>query len=364
MADPAGRLILHALPTDRPRGAQALARVIIDQLDGSPDRHEAVTLFSAPAGLLRPEHVLGVDPGSSTCFGVSPRAAWRLRRFLRQQAPAAVVSHGGEMLKYLPLVLPRGVPLVYYRVGTANEHLEAPVRRRLQRWLVGRCQLVVAVSEEAADEAAELFGLDRSHIPVVPNARDPERFRRTVPPAGSGGGELVALCAGEVTQGKGVDRFVAAVARLRSEGRSVRGLIAGDGALRAELEASGPAQGVDVLGHVADMPGLMDRADLFVFPSVDREGMPGVVIEAALCELPCVATRMPGVVAVVEDGETGAIIEPGDDDALVERLRELVDHPERLAAMGAAARARSIERFSPQAVGLAWRELLGQVVAS
>lgn len=363
MVDPGGRLVLHVLPTDRPRGAQALARVIIDQLDGHPDRHEALTLFDAPPGLLRPEHVLRVAPGAASILGVSPRAAWKLRRFLVQHRPAAVVSHGGEMLKYVPLALPRSTPLIYYRVGTANEHLGAPWRRRLYRRLVARCTTVVAVSDEAAAEAADLFGLDLAAIPLIPNARDPERYRRTAPPPSTSGSEIVALYVGEVAQGKGVDRFARAVAALRSEGLPVRGVVAGEGALLATLQADGPAQGIEVLGHVDDIPGLMGSADLFVFPSVDREGMPGVVIEAALCELPCVATRMPGVTSVIDDGETGYVIEPGDDAALLARMRDLVVDPDRRTSMGAEARVRSISRFSPDAIGRAWQAQLDQVLA-
>lgn len=356
MDQPARRLILHVLPNDQARGAQALARIIADQLDGRPDRHEALTLFAAPDGLLRPEHRLAVAPDAWQVSGVAPRAAWRLWRSLRDLRPDVVVSHGGEMLKYLPLVLSRRVPIVYYRVGTANEHLQSRWRRCAYTRLVRRCALVVAISDDTAAETVELFGGSIDDIVIIPNARDPKRFRRL--PRAEVGTEAVALFVGDVSQGKGADRFVRAVGALRAEGQAVRGVLAGSGPIAEGLRADAAASGVEMVGHVSDVPALMSACDLFVFPSVDREGMPGVLVEAAMCELPCVASRVPGVPAVVDDGETGFIIEPGDDGALLDRLRDLVVDADRRAQMGAQARRRAVQRFSEDAIGQQWAQVL------
>jgi glycosyltransferase involved in cell wall biosynthesis len=335
-----------------------------DALDREGEHHEVLTLFAAPPALLQPEHCLEVPDGRLRSAGFSPLAAWRLRRFLKRTRPAVVVSHGGEPLKYLFLALPRGSALVYYRIGTANDHLANPWHRRLYRLLVARSRLIVAISDDTAAEARELFGVPSAKIEVVPNTRDPEVVRRRrADSAPSEDREVVLLFAGHVSVDKGADRFERAVVELRRRGLPVRGVVAGEGPLHDDLVARADRSGLEVLGRVADMVGLFSRCDVFAFPGIDREGMPGVLIEAGLCELPVVATAVPGVRDVVEHEVTGFVIEPSDDGALCERLAQLVSDPDLRRAMGAAGRARCVERFSIDHVAAEWRRVLAPLLS-
>lgn len=85
---------------------------------------------------------------------------------------------------------------------------------------------------------------------------------------------------------------------------------------------------------------LYAEADLFVFPTLgDIYAL--VVIEAMASGLPIVATNVGALAEAVEDGVTGLLVPPNDPDALTKAICTLADHPERLAAMGAAARARA-----------------------
>jgi glycosyltransferase involved in cell wall biosynthesis len=352
-------LVLHVLPADLHRGAQACARLLRDALDGEDEHHEVLTLFAAPPGLLQPEHCLEVPDSRLRAAGFSPLAAWRLRRFLARTRPAVVVSHGGEPLKYLRLAMPRGSALVYYRIGTANEHLAHPWHRHLYRALVAKSRLLVAVSDDTAAEARELFGVPDEKIVVVPNTRDPEVVRRRpVEQGGHDADEVVVLSAGHVSADKGTDRFERAIVELRRRGRPVRGVVAGEGPLQAELAERATASGLEVLGHVSDMVELFSRCDVFAFPGVDREGMPGVLIEAGLCELPVVASAVPGVRDVVQHEVTGFVIDPADDEALCHRLEQLVADPALRRTMGAAARAHCVEHFSIDHVAAEWRRAL------
>src|SRR5205085_6735741 len=107
--------------------------------------------------------------------GFDPRAAWRLRRYLKRVRPDAVVAHGGEALKYAAFAAaPRR--LLYLKIGTSAGVLTGSLHRRIYRVLVPRAGLVAAISDDAADEAVTMFGIPRTRIRVVPNGRDPERF--------------------------------------------------------------------------------------------------------------------------------------------------------------------------------------------
>jgi glycosyltransferase involved in cell wall biosynthesis len=95
-----------------------------------------------------------------------------------------------------------------------------------------------------------------------------------------------------------------------------------------------------------DRPAMMNRiagADIFVLLSL-WEGMPLSLIEAQMAGLPAVVSDTIGSRDVVRDGVTGFICR--DDTEVLARVRELISDPSRRAAMGAAARALSVGRFS------------------
>jgi glycosyltransferase involved in cell wall biosynthesis len=133
----------------------------------------------------------------------------------------------------------------------------------------------------------------------------------------------------------------------------------GDGPLRSGLEEGAAAAGVEALGERGDVPELMRGADVFVFPSLpEGEGMPGVLIEAGLSGLPVVATDVPGVGSVVEEGVTGSIVGIDDFDALCDRVSDLLADSGRRRTMGSAARSRCESEFSIEVCAKRWRELL------
>jgi hypothetical protein len=79
-------------------------------------------------------------------------------------------------------------------------------------------------------------------------------------------------------------------------------------------------------------------ADVFAFPSEYREGVPRVLLEAALADLPIVTTTMPGCRDVVRDGQTGLLVPPRAPRILAEKILELLR--ERSAARDMGHRAR------------------------
>jgi len=129
-------------------------------------------------------------------------------------------------------------------------------------------------------------------------------------------------------------------------------VLVGDGDLRPEYErlaADLLPQGATVfVGRApdADLLRLYRSSAATVLPSTTREEAFGVVlIESMACGTPVVASALPGVRGVIEDGVQGLLVPPGDAGALAGALATVLD-PGRRAAMAASARARAVERFS------------------
>jgi glycosyltransferase involved in cell wall biosynthesis len=107
----------------------------------------------------------------------------------------------------------------------------------------------------------------------------------------------------------------------------------------SDVELVGPRSRAEVLDHLR-------RARALVLPSLWDEPLPMVLIEASAVGTPMIASRVGGVPEVVDDGETGLLVPPGDVAALAAALTRAQDEPATFAAMGRAARQRWEERFS------------------
>ncbi|HTQ25091.1 MAG TPA: glycosyltransferase, partial [Candidatus Binataceae bacterium] len=126
-------------------------------------------------------------------------------------------------------------------------------------------------------------------------------------------------------------------------------IVAGDGSLRgtlaAEIRRLGLADTVRMVGRVNDPRPILWALDIFAMPSLS-EGLGVALLEAMACGLPAVAARVGGIVDAVQDGRTGVLIAPEDADALARTIAHLGADDTVRNAMGIAARARAVERFS------------------
>jgi len=91
---------------------------------------------------------------------------------------------------------------------------------------------------------------------------------------------------------------------------------------------------------------LFETSDLFVFPAVQQEGQPLVVIEAMAAGLPILYTNRGCLRETVVDHEQGLEIEIGDPEDLSRKILWMADHPEEIKRMGANSRRRYEELYT------------------
>jgi glycosyltransferase involved in cell wall biosynthesis len=142
--------------------------------------------------------------------------------------------------------------------------------------------------------------------------------------------------------------------------------IAGSGVLDAELRLLvthlGLQNRVRFLGFETDVRRWLQAADGFVLSS-RVEGLPMVLLEAAACELPAVATDVPGTREAIVDGETGWLAAADDAAALSAKMTILMQtEPEARNAMAKQARHFIVERFSLKAVLDQWESLYADLL--
>jgi colanic acid/amylovoran biosynthesis glycosyltransferase len=206
---------------------------------------------------------------------------------------------------------------------------------------------VVTVSEANADHMVSQFGATRDHLHVIPCGVDVGRFR----PDPSRLEPATIVCVARLRPVKDVAMLLRACRRLSDRAVPYRLIVIGDGPIRAELEAERSALGLDDVvafegaqdqGHVLSW---WQRATVGALTS-RSEGMPVSLMEAAICGVPVVATRVGGVAELIEHGVTGFVVEPFDDEATARSLERILTDSSLREAMSEAARRRGLVRFS------------------
>jgi glycosyltransferase involved in cell wall biosynthesis len=191
---------------------------------------------------------------------------------------------------------------------------------------------------------------------------EPGDLRELGIPAGS----FVAVCVANYRPRKGIEVLVDALAELPRDW-PVHVLLVGrmDSArLAAKVAASPVKDRIHLAGHRSDAPALVAACDVFVLPSVKREGLARSLIEAMAYRVTPIVTRSGGSPEVVVDGESGLVVPVRNAKAIAQAMRQLYENPDLRGRMGAAARERigahfRIDRTIERTLAL-YRELLGR----
>ena len=297
-------------------------------------------------------------PGLGRFFGLVNTGLWKLVR--RGGFDAVVIYTGYAYASFWIAVAAArssGKALVY---GTDGTSLRPRDTRWWKSWLkplvaprIFKMADVALAGSAAGAELMRSIGLPEERIALTPFAVDNEWWTRRAAEVDRGAvrrewgvpesGAVVLYCA-KLQPWKRPQDVLRAFARAGVENAYL--VMAGEGPMRAELEAESGALGarerVKWLGFVnqSKLPATYSAADLFVLPS-EYDPCPVVVCEAMLCGRPVVLSdEIRGRFDLVEPGKTGFIYRCGDVDVLAGILREVLPDRARLGEMSGAARRR------------------------
>lgn len=227
----------------------------------------------------------------------------------------------------------------YYGLAFLEPVIESYLRR-----FYTRCDALVAPSES---QIAELKA-QRMHHDITIWSRgvdrtifDPSRrdlaWRRA---QGIADDEVAIAFLGRLVMEKGLDSFSEAITELRGMGVAHKVLVIGDGPARDWFEEALPGASFVGFQTGRDLGRALASADVFFNPSV-TETFGNVTLEAMASGLPVVAAGATGAASLVVDGETGALVPPGDAAAFARALAPYCTDPALLHAHGEAGEHRA-----------------------
>ncbi|WP_191970208.1 glycosyltransferase family 4 protein [Methylobacterium planeticum] len=270
-----------------------------------------------------------------------------------------------------------------FSANSLSARLLRPVYRSLQRIVKPQTDLIVFQNSADQDyfvrhrmvrqQAARIIGGSGVDVACFEEARRqspaPEAIRAAL---GLPTARLV-ITVTRMTRMKGIATLLAAADLVHKVREDVHFLLIGPLEETGRFaiprdEIAGHAPYVTWLGQRDDIPALLGAADLFVLPTEFREGLPRVLLEAALAGLPIITTAMPGCAAVVQPHFNGLLIPPRDPGFLAAQILTLLDDVDLARTMGRRGAELVRREFSlagtTEAYIRLYRDLISEVPAA
>lgn len=306
---------------------------------------------------------LGIPVHSLSLSKWSPRQLFALITLLRTLKPALVHLHlmTAHVLGRLAAVS-AGVPAVVVHDHDASAEVYTHpgpllVLRRMVEPLAPPARTAyITLSADAVEYSIRIRHWPRAAVYCVPNGVDPAYFADVTLSRTEARTQLgfphdrrIIGYAGRLSIVKGIDCLIDALVLLPTD---ISLAVAGNGPLRAQLEARADALGLQQrvywLGQVADLRPFLRACDAYVQPS-RREPFGLSVAEAAVMGLPIVATNVGGIRDFIHHEQTGLLVQPDQPRELAAAVQYILNDPDRAQAFGMAAQAYVTEHFDVRA---------------
>ncbi len=275
-------------------------------------------------------------------FGFFFWIAWTLARV----KPAVVLTFLPPLTIALAIIRKFMFWIKYYLVFNDGVLLTNFLIIRRRQWLalwIRTCyrvaDLIIAPSEAVKKDLVEHFHVAPNTIAVISNW--------TLFPVEHKKASLYDLIyVGRFDREKNTQSLLNLVNYMRKSNVNMRMALLGEGdladAIHQEILRMKLTKNVIVFPFSLSVEKYLRRSKILVLPS-EIEGMPNVVLEAAMCGVPSVINNFPGAQEVVIDGKTGYVT--NSQGEMIRKIRQLLDNPERASRMGRKAQEYVLKHF-------------------
>lgn len=236
-------------------------------------------------------------------------------------------------------------------VTTCHGYYSAHLLSRIMGW----GKRVIVISRIVGRHMVDHFGVSPDRIRLVHRGVDLAQFKNVQRPARDAKKPFRVINVGRLSPIKGHIEFLKAVHLLRREVPNLEVWIVGS-------EGKGKHKYTDLIhetirqlnleaiikmpGTRRDIPELLAQSDALVLSTLVPEAFGRVVIEAGAVGTPAVSTKVGGVLDIIDDGENGLLVPPGDSEAMARALLYLYHHPEAAEQYAAKLREKVEKNFS------------------
>ena len=350
--------ILHVSESSETGGAETVLLNIVNNLDER--RYHSIVVLLKTGWLYERLEKSGISPillKSDRAYDVN--FLLRLWSTVKKQDVEIIHSHLPGANAYSCLAgRAAGVPVVATYHGMLSACGKLRASEKLQLFLVRNfSKKIVSVSDSLRQELIQLAKFPSSKLKTIYNGVDWDKFDRPfekvtkMKELGVDSNDKVIGMVANLKATKGYQYFIRAAAIVANSISQVKFLVIGEGeegiklAITEEVRLLGLGDKVRFLGFREDVPELLRMLDVFVLSSVS-EGMSLSTVEAMGSGVPVVVTKSGGPQELVEDGRTGFLVPPRDENSLAEKVLFLLKNQGASNEMAREARSYVRKEFS------------------
>ncbi len=282
---------------------------------------------------------------------------------------ASILARGIRTLLKIPVVC-----TVHSEIECSHLKKSGGLRELAYRVTDRASDCTTAVSQRVRDRYLTRRLVRRAGMPIVENGVDPSVFqpdsdKRAATRHSLGWSDrFIWLAVGRLEDPKDYPRMIRAFAPVHKKWPTSHLVIAGEGRLRGEMEATiretESQDAVTLLGSRQDVPALMNAADAFTLAS-EWEGCPLVLLEAAASARAVVVTEVGAAPQIVHPDRTGFLVPPRNTEALTAGMIRLMQLPEHVRAqMGEQGRQYIVDHYSLDKVHRDYQTLYERVMTA
>jgi L-malate glycosyltransferase len=318
--------VLHVITSLERRGAQFFALELLSSINQKYNQPQQVAVLNKgpdSIGIGKSDCQIHYLDGNNII-----RKALSLRKIISSLKPDVVFAYGGDPLKQtvLATVGTRRPRIVYRKIGLSESWLGkfSLIKKIYYHWLINSADKISCVGKSMKDELVSLFKINPDKIEVIyrgvsadrfnlpPETRIKKRIELKINPE-----SLVLISVGSLSWEKNLKTTIKAFNALHQSTPNSVLLIAGDGPDIEKLKDLSNSLGINEFTHFLgvrhDVPELMACADILMLTSL-TEGIPGVLIEAGLSRLPCIAWNVGGTNEVISNDNKVDCLPPFNDE--------------------------------------------------
>jgi len=221
-------------------------------------------------------------------------------------------------------------------------------------YVMGWSKRVIVLSNVIARHMIEDLFVPHERIVLVPRSVDLERFKYLDPETKRREVFNVGII-GRITPLKGHLHFIKAMARIYRLVPQLKIWIVGDApaskeAYKEELQILVRRFGLwhctEFLGTQRDIPGILEHLDLVVLATTTHEAFGRVIVEAQAAGVPVVATKVGGVIDIIEDGKNGLLVPPADPVGIADAIMRIFKDPQLAKDLAQNAYLKVKEKYN------------------
>ena len=300
------------------------------------------------------------------------RADWRavrqIEECIQEEGIQLLHTHGYKADLYGYVAARRsGKPIVATCHNWVGGTAALGIYNHLDRMALKRFHGLAAVSDSVAQRLLA-SGVSASKIRTIANGIDVQTFERArpLPVLNFDGSKVVGMVA-RLDLKKGFEYLLRAARELCGTFPGLKVVIVGEGPDRNEIEDMiqrfGLQSNVILAGQHSNMPAIYAAMDVFVLPSLN-EGLPMTILEAMAASKPVIATRVGAIPKVIQDEQTGLLVDPADSDGLRNALARLLADSDLCSRLGSVGHDWVSRNYTSEAMALKYRQMYDDVLGT